>query len=83
MFLVRYLACMALTLWLFNLCPAFGQEKEKALEKPWTGRLADGRLITEADLDQILQEQKLWKESDGKKGKRANLRAGPIYGQPI
>ena len=45
-------------LWLFNLCPAFGQEKGKALEKPWTGTLADGRLITEADLDQILQEQK-------------------------
>lgn len=56
------------------LLPAFAQEAKKPeREKPWTGKLADGRVITRADLDQILQDHKLWLESDGKKGKKADL----------
>ena len=38
--------------------------------------MADGRVITQADLDQILREHKLWwesRESDEKQGKKADL----------
>jgi len=59
---------------LLTLLPAFAQEAKKAEpQKPWTGKLADGRMITMADLDQILQAHALWLQSEGKEGKQANL----------
>jgi len=65
------LVWMGLALWLLALAPALAQEKPH--EKPWTGKLADGRVITKADLDQILQEHSFWLEGDLKKGKKADL----------
>jgi hypothetical protein len=53
-----WLAWIGLGLWL--LCPFLAYSQEKPPEKPWTGKLADGRVITQADLDQILQDHKLW-----------------------
>lgn len=68
---ISRLAWVFLGLWLLGLAPALGQEKP--LKKPWTGKLADGRVISQADLDKILQDHKLWLEGDGKKGKMADL----------
>jgi hypothetical protein len=67
--MVLGLACLILLV----CSSALAQEPEKA-EKPWTGKLADGRVITKADLDHILQDHNLWLESKGKKGKKADLR---------
>jgi hypothetical protein len=66
------LAWVFLGLWLLGLAPAFGQE-EKPPEKPWTGKLADGRVITRADLDHILNDHNLWLASNGIEGKKADL----------
>ncbi len=66
------LVWVLLGLWVLGLPPAYGQEK-KPPEKPWTGKLADGRAITEAVLNNIVLENKLWIESEGKEGKKANL----------
>ncbi len=63
-----------LALMFLALSPALSQETPKAeTKKPWTGKLADGRVITQADLDQILQAHALWLESGGKEGQQANL----------
>jgi hypothetical protein len=63
-----------LALLLLNLLPALGQETPKPeTKKPWTGKLADGRVITQADLDQILQAHALWLRSIYKEGQQANL----------
>jgi len=44
------------TLILLTLPPAFGQEaKEAEPQKPWTGKLADGREITQPELVEILK----------------------------
>jgi len=43
------------------LLPPIAQEpKETEPQEPWTGKLADGREITQADLDKIIQEHHLW-----------------------
>jgi hypothetical protein len=42
-------------------------------QETWTGKLANGREITQADLKRIVQAHALWLESEGKKGKRADL----------
>ncbi len=55
---------------LLTLPSAFGQALSRV---PWTGKLADGRIITQADLDQILQAHALWLKSGRKEGQRANL----------
>jgi hypothetical protein len=60
-----------LGLWFLGLASAAGQEKPP---KPtWTGKLADGQLITRADLDRILKEHRLWIESGKKNGSKADL----------
>lgn len=70
MLLLGSLAFMLLT---FGL--AYAQEtKETEAKQPWTGKLADGREITQADLDRILQAHALWRQSYGKEGKQADLR---------
>ena len=73
MLLLGLLALMLLT---FGL--ALAQEtKETETKKPWTGKLADGREITQADLDQILQAHALWLRSEGKEGQQAELKRWP------
>src|SRR5208282_4329829 len=59
------LARVFLGLWLLGLAPAYGQEKTPP-EKPWTGKLANGRVITRDELSQILKDQYLWRESHDK-----------------
>jgi uncharacterized protein YjbI with pentapeptide repeats len=69
MLLLGFLALLLLT-----ILPAFGQEPSKTeTQKPWTGKLKDGRVITRADLDRILQAHALSLRSKGKEGKTADL----------
>lgn len=70
-----------LGLWLLGLAPAYGQEK-KPPEKPWTGKLADGRVITRGDLGQILKDHKRWVEHPTK-GKRAKLSGATLSGAKL
>lgn len=69
---VLLLGLLALLLLTFGLARA-QETKETETKKPWTGKLADGRVITKADLDQILQAHSLWLKSEGKEGQRADL----------
>jgi len=71
MFPISRLAWIVVGLLLLGLAPALAQEKPP--EKPWTGKLDNGQVITKADLDQILQDHKLWVESNGIKGNMAHL----------
>ena len=41
--------------------------------KPWTGKTADGKIITKEDLAHILSNHKKWLETQGKKGERVIL----------
>ncbi len=77
MSLLGRLAWVFLGLWLLALAPAYSQVKEPA--KPWTGKLADGRVITKQDLDKILQDHVRWL-GRGKKGEgRANLSKAKLW----
>ena len=60
---IRILAllCMALALIVF---PAFAQKEAK--KEPWTGKLGDGRVITEEDMQRILDDHKKWLGANGK-----------------
>ncbi len=69
MLLLGSLALLLLTSGLADAQETKGTETKK----PWTGKLADGQEITQADLDRILQAHALWIESKGKEGQRANL----------
>ena len=70
MVLLGFLALLLLP----PIVPAFAQQSPK-LEYPklWSGKLKDGRVITWADLDRILQAHDFWLKSNGKEGKRADL----------
>jgi uncharacterized protein YjbI with pentapeptide repeats len=50
--------------------PVTAQKQE---EKEWTGKLADGTIITEEDLREILRKHEQWVETNGKEGQQANL----------
>jgi uncharacterized protein YjbI with pentapeptide repeats len=70
-----------LALMLLTLSPVLGQEPPKPeTQKPWTGKLADGRVITQADLDRILQAHALYLKSEGKEGQWADLRYANLSG---
>lgn len=75
------LAWVFLGLWLLGLAPASSQEK--LTNKPWTGKLEDGRVITEKKMKKILQSHELWLESHGKKGELAWLWKADLAGAPI
>jgi hypothetical protein len=66
------LLLLALMLLTYGLACA---QETKAIKtkKPWTGKLDDGRVITQADLNRILQAHALWLESKGREGQQANL----------
>jgi hypothetical protein len=65
---------ISLSLLLLTISPVLSQEPQQTeIKKTWTGNLADGREITQADLYQILQAHALWGKSDGKEGQRVNL----------
>jgi len=70
-----------IALMLLTFCLAGAQEtKETGTKKPWTGKLKDGRVITQADLDKILQAHALWLQSHGKEGKKAELFKSDLSG---
>ncbi len=70
-----------LALLLLTFSAVLGQETPKAeTKKPWTGKLADGRVITQADLDRIIQAHDLWLASGPKRGERADLSRGHLFG---
>ena len=69
---ILLLGSLALMLLTYGLARA-QEPKVTENKKPWTGKLADGRVITQADLDQILQMHALWLKSYRKEGKRAKL----------
>jgi len=52
-----------------TFCPALAQEKKEP-EKPWVGKFADGRPLTRAELERILEKHRLWTEGD-KSGEKA------------
>jgi len=60
--------------------PASGQEQK---EKEWTGKLADGRIITKEDLSKILEEHGKWVASEGKEGQRADLSRAKLRGADL
>jgi uncharacterized protein YjbI with pentapeptide repeats len=67
---------------LLPLLPSLAQETKKA-EPPkpsWAGKLPDGREITQADLNQILQVHALCGKSKGKEGQQANLDGADFSG---
>lgn len=72
-----------LWLWLWLLCFATASAQEKPQEKPWTGKLKDGRVITEADLRQILQDHELWLKSNEKQGMMADLSYANLSGAKL
>lgn len=81
MLLPGLLALMLLT---FGLARA-QESKETGTKKPWTGKLRDGRVITEDDLYKILEARSRWWESKGKEGqltdlKLANLKEAYLVG---
>ncbi|MBI5522513.1 MAG: pentapeptide repeat-containing protein [Desulfarculus sp.] len=58
--------------------PAWAGETEEAGDKteehkPWQGRLADGRIISEKDLAEILNLHQQWVDSGGKRGQWSYL----------
>jgi len=75
-----------LALLLMNFGFALAQEtKETETKKPWTGKLADGRDIAEADLEQIIKAHELWLggefyKREFKGGKQADLRGAKLAG---
>jgi len=52
-------------------------------EKPWTGKKADGSVITKEDLDRILAKHEKWLKTLGKGGARANLSGANLSGADI
>ena len=68
-------------LWAHNSSPALVRRLRKPrAEKPWTGKLADGREITKQDLSEILKANELWEDSQGKEGQRADLSNANLNG---
>ncbi|MFI5354173.1 MAG: pentapeptide repeat-containing protein, partial [Desulfobaccales bacterium] len=70
---------------LLTLPPAFGQETPKVeTKKPWTGKLKNGQIITQTDLDKILKAHFLWIWSGfGKEGQRADLSEANLTGAQL
>jgi uncharacterized protein YjbI with pentapeptide repeats len=78
--LIIYILCISLSGILLLNTSSFCSNEDKATaekkdeNKPWTGTLEDGTVITEEDLAKILADHKKWLETDGKEGERADLR---------
>jgi len=53
------------------LSAAFAQPQPP--EKSWTGKTADGQVITQGDLNRVLASHKKWLETNGKKEMKADL----------
>jgi len=64
-----------------QVSPVFGQEEQT--KKPWTGKLRDGKVITEVDLKKILGEHKKWVESGGKEDNKADLDGANLSGADL
>ncbi len=65
---------MALISLKFTLLAAAQEKKE------WTGKLADGTVITENDLRSILEKHKRWFETGGQEGERDILKNANLQG---
>ena len=74
---------LGLGVWLMWFSPCLGQEEKAQRVKPWSGKWADGRVMTRANLDQILREHRLWLERDEKQGKRAFLWEADLSGAKL
>jgi hypothetical protein len=66
-----------LVLWLGGTTISAGEEKP---QQPWTGKLADGTVITKEDLQKHLEEHKKWLETKGKEGMRLDLSSASLVG---
>ena len=72
---------LAIVLIIFALLqPTFVFGQDKSNKKPWTGKLADGTEITEKDLLHLIRQHKIWLESKGESGQRANLEKADLKG---
>jgi uncharacterized protein YjbI with pentapeptide repeats len=66
-----------------------GQFFNSALAQPppaepvWTGKKADGTVITEDDLARILASHKKWLETDKKEGEKADLIGAYLSGADL
>ncbi len=67
--LITGLACFFLPL------GAWGQQ-----QKPWTWKDHNGKVRPRADLDEILGQHKVWQESQGESGARADLSCADLWG---
>ncbi|MFU2208966.1 pentapeptide repeat-containing protein [Solidesulfovibrio sp. C21] len=70
-------AAAILVLWLGGTTVWAGGEKP---QQPWTGKLADGTVITKEDLQKRLEKHKKWLETEGKEGMRLDLSSANLVG---
>ncbi len=70
-YLARILAPMLIFLLFLQSLPTNGQENNE--KEPWTGKLADGTVITEEDLRNVLADHQKWVFTDKEEGDKANL----------
>lgn len=68
---------LLIAIWLC-LSAAFPALAQQQIE--WRGAYADGTLMTRADLDERLKQHKLWVDSNGESGVRADLRGADLNG---
>jgi len=70
------LQCLAV----FSAAPAQNKNEggQKVQKSEWTWEDGDGKNRTWADLDRILEEHKVWLESEGKRGKLADLKGAKL-----
>lgn len=66
-----------LVLWLGGTTISAGEEKP---QQPWTGKRADGTVITKEELQKHLEEHKKWLETKGKEGMRLDLSSASLVG---
>jgi len=66
---------IAISLCLFASIPTAAQQ-----QKDWTWKDRDGKPRSRADLDEILKQHRLWVESEGKSGTRADLSGANLSG---
>ncbi|HYA41033.1 MAG TPA: pentapeptide repeat-containing protein [Syntrophobacteraceae bacterium] len=59
-----------------HLLPVLGEEIQ--VKNSWKGKLSDGTVITEDDLQKILASHSMWLKSSSEKGRKADLRGADL-----
>ena len=61
-----------------NVSPGLAQEIRQ--ERPWTGKFADGTMVTQDNVAEILRQHVEWLKSEGKEGRQADLSGANLTG---